>query len=56
MIPAQRKRHFWTWLIMAILLPILFFLALSVLPKNAYQEKLYQEASPKLENTTDQKR
>jgi hypothetical protein len=39
---AQRKRHRVAWMIMAVLLPILFALAMLWLPKEVYQDQLFQ--------------
>jgi len=39
---AQRKRHRMIWMIMAVVLPILFTLAILWLPKEVYQDQLFQ--------------
>jgi len=45
MTPSLRKRHRVIWLILALLLPLLFGLAIWSIPKDAVQEKLYQSTS-----------
>ena len=42
MIITQRKRHRLIWMVMAVLLPILFILAIVWLPQEVYQEDLPQ--------------
>lgn len=38
----QRKRHRLIWVIMAVLIPILFTLAVLWLPKEVHQDQLFQ--------------
>ncbi len=43
MIHTLRKRHRMIWLVLAIALPVLYLLAISVIPEKVTQEKLYQQ-------------
>lgn len=49
MIYSLRKRHRTIWYILAILLPILFALAIWLVPNQLYQDKLYQKPVDKTE-------
>ena len=50
--PSLRKTHRRIWIILAIILPIIFVLAIMVIPKDAEQEVLYQDVDPiQLEQT-----
>lgn len=42
MVPALRKRHRRIWLTLSVIMPVLFVLAVLVIPEPTYQEKLYQ--------------
>lgn len=41
--PALRKRHRIVWLLFAIVLPVLFIIAICNIPEKATQEKLFQK-------------
>lgn len=43
MTPTLRKRHFQIWLTLAVIMPILFVLAVLVIPQPVYQDTLYQD-------------
>ena len=43
---SLRKAHRRIWLFLALLLPILFVAAILILPKDAEQNILYQDADP----------
>ena len=44
--PSLRKTHRRIWIVLAILLPVLFVVAILVLPKDVEQDTLYQDADP----------
>jgi len=44
--PSFRKTHRRIWIVLAILLPILFVAAITVIPKEIEQKVLYQDVEP----------
>ena len=53
MSPKLRKRHRLVWTILAILLPVLFLLAIWSIPQPVVQETLYQSPSTETIQTND---
>ncbi len=43
--PSLRKRHRIIWLLLAVVIPVLFVLAILYLPERVYQEQLFQETT-----------
>ncbi len=46
MVPSLRKAHRRIWIILAVLLPVFYVAAILVIPNEAKQEILYQDAGP----------
>ena len=46
MVLSLRKAHRRIWIALAVILPILFLVAILVIPDEAKQETLYQDAYP----------
>lgn len=44
MTPSLRKRHRFIWIILAIVLPILFGLAIRGIPQPVHQKVLFQQS------------
>jgi hypothetical protein len=44
--PSLRKTHRRIWIVFAVLLPVLFVVAILVIPDEAEQEVLYQDVDP----------
>ena len=50
MVPSLRKTHRRIWIALAILLPVLYIASILIIPEEAKQEILYQDAeAPKIQ-------